>query len=71
MGEFGSVMEVVKTGRLTPPNTFRHGLLKDCSLRINSVILNDARTYSCDRGEIKSSVSLHIVESEYLKPSLI
>lgn len=63
-GEFGSVSEVVKAGKVTPPNIHRLGLLKDCSLKINQLILNDARIYFCNGGEHNSSVSLHILERE-------
>lgn len=63
-GEFGSVSEVVKAGRVMPPNVHRLGLLQDCSLKINQLILNDARIYSCDDGALNSSVSLHFLERE-------
>lgn len=63
-GEFGSVSEVVEAGKITPPNNLRLGLLKDCSLKINQLVHNDARIYFCGSGELRSNVSLHILESE-------
>lgn len=59
--EFQSVAEVVKAGRVKSP---RHVLLKDCSLRINHLVLDDARLYICDSGTLNSSVSLQILESK-------
>ncbi|XP_071326369.1 uncharacterized protein cyp21a2 isoform X3 [Trachinotus anak] len=61
-GEFGSVTEVVKAGRVTGPDPTRLGLLKDCSLEINNPVLNDARLYTCGSGALNSSVSLLILE---------
>ncbi|XP_031708340.1 uncharacterized protein LOC116386357 isoform X2 [Anarrhichthys ocellatus] len=62
--EFQSIAEVVKAGKVTAPspNALRLGLLKDCSLKINHLELNDARLYSCDSGTLNSSVSLQILE---------
>ncbi|XP_008294731.1 uncharacterized protein LOC103368217 [Stegastes partitus] len=56
-GEFGSVTELVKAGRVI---SHRYGLLKDCSLEITHLELNDARLYSCDSGALNSSVLLQI-----------
>lgn len=64
MGEFGSVSAVVNAGTVTDPYVLRFRLLEDCSLKINDLILNDARTYFCHSNGIHSSISLHIVESE-------
>ncbi|XP_039973232.1 uncharacterized protein LOC120783905 isoform X2 [Xiphias gladius] len=61
-GEFGSVTEVVKAGRVTAPNLHRLGLLKDCSLEIHRPVLNDARFYSCYSGALSSGVSLQSLE---------
>ncbi|CAG12033.1 unnamed protein product [Tetraodon nigroviridis] len=60
--EFGSVSAVASGGSVRPPYRLTFGLLKDCSLKINSLKLNDARTYWCHSNGINSSVSLHIVE---------
>lgn len=59
---FGAVTKVVTAGRVTAPNSLRLGLLKDCSLEINHLVLDDARLYSCDSGALNSSVSLQILE---------
>lgn len=64
MGEFGSVSAVVNTGTVMDPYMPRFRLLKDCSLKINDLIMNDARTYFCHSKGINSSVSLHIIKSE-------
>lgn len=64
MGEFGSVSAVANAGSVMAPYKLRFGLLKDCSLKINNLNLNDARTYWCHSNGINSSVSLHIVERE-------
>ncbi|XP_034731019.1 uncharacterized protein LOC117946764 [Etheostoma cragini] len=55
-------LEVVKAGRVTAPYAFRFGLLKDCSLEINNLVLDDARLYSCHSQVFNSSVSLQILE---------
>ncbi|KAK9513647.1 hypothetical protein VZT92_027163 [Zoarces viviparus] len=71
--EFQSIAEVVKAGKVTAPspNALRLGLLKDCSLKINHLELNDARLYSCDSGTLNSSVSLQILEvTERSTPAL-
>ncbi|XP_054477961.1 uncharacterized protein LOC129109844 isoform X2 [Anoplopoma fimbria] len=62
--EFQWITEVVKAGKVTAPGLtgLRLGLLKDCSLKINHLELNDARLYSCDSGKLNSTVSLHILE---------
>lgn len=67
---FDTVSEVVKAGRVTPPNVPRLSLLKDCSLNIRRLMLNDARVYSCDSGALNSSVSLHILERELSPPGI-
>ncbi|KAK1895299.1 Protein sidekick like [Dissostichus eleginoides] len=59
-GEFHTVTEVVKAGRVTAPE--RGALLKDCSLKINHLVLDDARLYSCDNGVLNSNVSLEILK---------
>lgn len=64
MGEFGSVSAVVKAGMVMDPYRPRFQLLHDCSLKINDLILNDARTYFCHSNRIHSSISLHIIESK-------
>lgn len=64
MGEFGSVSVVVNARTVMGPYTARFSLLQDCSLKINNLILDDARTYLCHSNGIYSSVSLHIVERE-------
>ena len=64
VGDFGSVTEVVKAGRVVAPNTLRLGLLKDCSLEIHHLVLDDAQLYSCDSGALNSSVSLRILEGK-------
>lgn len=64
MGEFGSVSAVASAGSVMAPYRLRFALLQDCSLMINHLILNDARTYWCHSHGINSSVSLHIVERE-------
>ncbi|XP_074510067.1 uncharacterized protein LOC141779222 [Sebastes fasciatus] len=62
----GKFQSVVRAGRVTAP---RLGLLKDCSLQINHLVLDDARLYSCDSGVLNSSVSLQILEvAENLTP---
>ncbi|XP_054869710.1 uncharacterized protein LOC129349682 isoform X2 [Amphiprion ocellaris] len=58
-GNFASVTEVVKSGRVI---NHRYGLLRDCSLEITHLELNDARLYSCDDGTLNSSVSLQVLE---------
>ncbi|XP_029308252.1 uncharacterized protein LOC115021757 isoform X2 [Cottoperca gobio] len=60
-GEFRTVTEVVKAGMVTAPNALRLGLLKDCSLKINRLVLDDARIYSCNSGLLNSNVSLQIL----------
>ncbi len=62
VGEFRTATEVVKAGRVTAPNVPRLGLLKDCSLEINHLVLNDARLYSCHSGALNSSVLLQVLE---------
>ncbi|XP_068179737.1 uncharacterized protein [Antennarius striatus] len=59
-GEFGSIIEVVKAGRVEAPNTI--SLQKDCSLVVNHLELNDARLYTCDSGAFSASISLQILE---------
>ncbi|XP_030250557.1 uncharacterized protein LOC115567845 isoform X2 [Sparus aurata] len=54
--------QVVRAGRVTAPNALRLRLLKDCSLEIRQLLLNDARLYSCDNGALNSSVSLRILK---------
>lgn len=61
---FGSVSAVANAGSVMAPHKLRFGLLKDCSLKIYNMDLNDARTYWCHSNGINSSVSLHIVERE-------
>lgn len=61
---FYTVSEVVKAGQVTPPTIPRLSLLKDCSLNIRRLMLDDARVYWCDSGALNSSVSLHILERE-------
>ncbi|XP_041799063.1 uncharacterized protein LOC121610833 [Chelmon rostratus] len=61
-GEFGSVTEVVKAGKVTAKNVPRLGFLQDCSLRIHHLELNDARLYSCGSGPLNSSVLLQILK---------
>ncbi|XP_063735102.1 uncharacterized protein LOC134861651 isoform X2 [Eleginops maclovinus] len=61
-GEFHAVTEVVKAGRVTAPNTLRVALLKDCSLKIDHLVLDDAQLYFCDNGVLNSSVSLQILK---------
>ncbi|XP_022074786.2 uncharacterized protein LOC110969060 [Acanthochromis polyacanthus] len=58
-GSFASVTEVVKAGSVISQ---RYGLLRDCSLEIAHLKLNDARLYSCDNGTHNSSVSLQFLE---------
>ncbi|KAM9309730.1 uncharacterized protein KZ484_025700 [Pholidichthys leucotaenia] len=58
-GEFRSIDEVVKAGRVIDPS--RHVLLKDCSLQISNVVLNDARLYSCESGTLNANVSLQFL----------
>lgn len=60
-GEFQSFAEVVQAGAVTSP---RHVLLKDCSLRINRLVLDDARLYSCASATSNASVSLQILDSK-------
>ncbi|XP_078109289.1 uncharacterized protein LOC144519765 [Sander vitreus] len=55
-------LEVVKAGRVTAPYALRFGLLKDCSLEINHLVLDDAHLYSCHSRAFNSSVSLQILE---------
>lgn len=62
MGQFHSVSMVAKDGVVVAPYTHRFGLLKDCSLKINHLIQDDARMYLCHSNKINSSVSLHTVE---------
>lgn len=59
---YGLGTEVVKNGRVTNP---KHRLLKDCSLEITDLVLDDANTYSCESGNLISSVSLRILESKW------
>ncbi|XP_073340702.1 uncharacterized protein [Pagrus major] len=61
-GHVKSDPQVVKAGKVTAPNDLRLRLLKDCSLEINQLVLNDARQYSCDNGALNSSVSLQILK---------
>ncbi|KAM8734591.1 uncharacterized protein AB9X84_023365 [Acanthopagrus schlegelii] len=61
-GEVKSDPRVVKAGRVTAPNNLRLRLLKDCSLEISQLVLDDARLYSCDNGAFNSSVSLWILK---------
>lgn len=63
-GQFQSITEVVKAGRVKSPNNPRLVLLRDCSLQIRHLVLDDARIYSCDNGKRNSSVSLQILESK-------
>ncbi len=70
-GEFGSVTEVVKAGMVTAENNPRLGLLKDCSLKISHLELEDARRYSCYNGALYSNVSLGILEGKLLVKSQI
>ncbi|XP_056901398.1 uncharacterized protein LOC130532665 isoform X3 [Takifugu flavidus] len=62
IGEFGSVSAVVNAGTVMDPYMPRFRLLKDCSLKINDLILTDARTYLCHSNGIHSNVSLYIIE---------
>ncbi|XP_044213883.1 uncharacterized protein LOC122986657 [Thunnus albacares] len=62
IGEFRSVTEVVKEGKVTRPNAHRLILLRDCSLQINHLVNNDARLYTCESGSFNSSVSLKILK---------
>lgn len=63
-------LEVVKAGRVKAPYALRFGLLKDCSLEIYHLVLNDAHLYSCHSRAFNSSVSLQILEGKGLKPFL-
>nr|XP_046256676.1 uncharacterized protein LOC124065373 [Scatophagus argus] len=59
--QFGSVTVVARAGKVTAKDV-RLGLLKDCSLQMHHLTLNDARLYSCDSGELTSSVQLQILQ---------
>lgn len=62
--EFNLTDEIIKKEKPTAPNSHRYRLLKDCSLQITQLVLNDARLYTCKRGTLKSSVSLRILCSK-------
>lgn len=67
MGEsFGTLDEVVKAGRVTAPSGHRHTVLKDCSLEITHLVLDDARFYLCQSESLNSSVSLQLLQSKWL-----
>lgn len=56
--------EIINGEKPTAPNSHRYRLLKDCSLQITQLVLNDARLYTCKSGTLKSSVSLRILCSK-------
>ncbi|KAG7242149.1 hypothetical protein INR49_024195 [Caranx melampygus] len=58
IGNFGSVTEVVKAGRVTAPHISHLSLLPDCSLEIKQPVLNDSQLYTCGSGALHSNVSL-------------
>ncbi|XP_047454902.1 uncharacterized protein LOC125016448 [Mugil cephalus] len=66
---FGFVSEVVKAGRVIAPSGHRHRLLKDCSLEITHLDLNDTWFYSCQSGSLNSNVSLQLLEISESKSS--
>ncbi|KAL3980879.1 ubiquitin carboxyl-terminal hydrolase 5/13 [Sarotherodon galilaeus] len=59
--EFNLTDEIINGEKPTAPNSHRYRLLKDCSLQITQLVLNDARLYTCKSGTLKSSVSLRIL----------
>ncbi|XP_026040586.1 uncharacterized protein LOC113032125 isoform X1 [Astatotilapia calliptera] len=59
--EFNLTDEIIKKEKPTAPSSHRYRLLKDCSLQITQLVLNDARLYTCKSGTLKSSVSLRIL----------
>ncbi|XP_068995821.1 uncharacterized protein [Embiotoca jacksoni] len=61
-GHFGLPTEMVKAGKVTVPNGHRHVLLKDCSLEITHLVLNDAQLYSCHSETLNSNVSLQFLQ---------
>lgn len=53
--------QVVSAGSVTPPNSHKLSLQRDCSLRVSQVTYDDARTYICGNGVQNANVSLYIV----------
>ncbi|XP_026150049.1 uncharacterized protein LOC113122729 [Mastacembelus armatus] len=62
VGENEPRSKVVTAGRVTAPDLGRFSLLKNCSLKINNLVLNDAKDYFCKSGALSSNVSLRIPE---------
>ncbi|RVE62539.1 hypothetical protein OJAV_G00158140 [Oryzias javanicus] len=63
MGErFPLDTEVVKTGKVQIPKDGKYRVLKDCSLEIAPVLLEDAQLYMCSDGVTNKSVSLWCLE---------
>uniref|UniRef100_A0A3P8NCH8 Ig-like domain-containing protein n=1 Tax=Astatotilapia calliptera TaxID=8154 RepID=A0A3P8NCH8_ASTCA len=52
--EFNLTDEIIKKEKPTAPSSHRYRLLKDCSLQITQLVLNDARLYTCKSGTLKS-----------------
>ncbi|XP_030606615.1 uncharacterized protein LOC115795003 [Archocentrus centrarchus] len=59
--EFGSTDKVIQKGKVTAANGHRYHLLKDCSLQITHLVLNDARLYTCKSETLSLNVSLWIL----------